>query len=177
MAPPLDGEGPGRHQQRSVQNGPGGPSAVQERYEHGDDDGRAADEHARNSRLRGAFRGQDREIESDHADRGEHGEPYPLRPAEGPQRRERRPAAEQREQEQAGQGVAQRLTTRVRIVPEDAVGGEGGADEEVGEADEQRPAQGIRVHVATLWIGAVPVKVHFHDVIGDHFGRGRIFTR
>ncbi|WP_442806830.1 hypothetical protein [Streptomyces sp. NBC_01750] len=145
-APPLDGEGAGRDEQGSVQHGPSGPTAVQERYEDGDDDRGAADEHTGNGGFRGAFRGQDRQIETDHADDGEQGEPDPLRQEEGAQRRQARAAAEQRQEEQAGEGVAQRLAAGTGIVAEDAVGGEGGAHEEIGHGDEQRRAQRVHVH-------------------------------
>lgn len=61
-----------------------------------------------------------------------------------PQRGEAAAASEQGKQEEAGGRIAQRLAARVRVVTEQAVGGEGGADEGVGEGDEQYPAFMVR---------------------------------
>ncbi|GAA3477878.1 hypothetical protein GCM10018966_024080 [Streptomyces yanii] len=58
------------------------------------------------------------------------------------------PAAEERQEQQRGKAVAERLAARVRIVAENTVGGEGGAHEHAGEGREQRPAYGSHVHGA-----------------------------
>ncbi|BBC38219.1 hypothetical protein SGFS_095130 [Streptomyces graminofaciens] len=128
-----------------MEHGPLGVPAVQQRYEDGDDHRGAAHEHARHRRFRGAFGGEDGEVEADHADGRDEGEPGPLPCGQTPQRC-RAAAADEREQQDAGQGVAEELAARVRVVAEDAVGGEGGADEDAGERGEEGAAGGGGVH-------------------------------
>ncbi|GGT94828.1 hypothetical protein GCM10010272_44800 [Streptomyces lateritius] len=73
-----------------------------------------------------------------------------------PERSEPR-RAEERQQEQAGGAVTQGLSPRVRVVAEEAVGGEGGTDEGVGEGHQERPAQGVRVHAPDVTNAGGPV--------------------
>ncbi|OAR27255.1 hypothetical protein A8W25_03055 [Streptomyces sp. ERV7] len=138
--PPLHGEGPGSHQKRSVQHRPGGPPPVEQRHEDRHHDRCAPDEDTGDGGLGRALGGQHRQVEAHHADGGDQREPPPLRRAEAAERGGAAPA-DQREQQQAREAVAQGLTTRVRIVAEDAVGGEGPADEEAGDGGERRAPQ------------------------------------
>lgn len=140
-APALDGERADGDQQRAVHDGAGGAAAAQQREQDGDDDRRAADEDARDGGFGGALGGDDGQVEADHADGGDGGEPAPLPPGEGAQRRGGAPGDE-REEQQAGDAVADGLAAGVRVVAEDAVGGEGGADECAGESGEEHPGQG-----------------------------------
>ena len=78
------------------------------------------------------------------------------RGVEAPQRRRAAPA-DQRQQQQAGEAVAQELAARVRVVAQDAVGGEGGADEDTGEGGEQGPSDGGGVHGRDAMKGGGPV--------------------
>ncbi|GGX28871.1 hypothetical protein GCM10010383_69300 [Streptomyces lomondensis] len=139
--PALDGEGADGHEQRPVHNRALGPAPVQQRHEHGDDHRRTAHEHAWNRRFRRALRGDDGQVEAHHADRCEQGETDPLTGREGPQPGGRAPPGHG-EQQQAGQSVAQELAARVRVVAEEAVGGEGPSDEDTGERGEQGSARG-----------------------------------
>ncbi|GAA3051094.1 hypothetical protein GCM10017562_13050 [Streptomyces roseofulvus] len=63
-----------------------------------------------------------------------------------PSQRSEPSPAEKGEQEQTGGTVTEGLSARVRVVAEQTVGGEGSADEGVGEGHEQDSAQGVRVH-------------------------------
>lgn len=109
---------------------------VQERDEHGHHDRRAAHEHPRDGGLCAAFGGEDGQVEADHADGREQGQAAPLAGPEPAQPPARVPSGE-RGEEQAGQPVAQELAAGVRIVAQDAVGGEGPADEHTGESGEE----------------------------------------
>ncbi len=144
-APALHGEGADRDEQRPVQHGTLGPPPVQQRDQDGHDHRRAAHEHARDGRFRGAFGGDDGEVEADHPHGREQREAGPLAGFERPQPGRRAPS-DQREEQQRGHAVAQELSARVRVVAEKAVGGEGPADEDTGERGEQRPARGGDVH-------------------------------
>jgi hypothetical protein len=121
------------------------PTAFQERYGNGHDHRGAAYEDTRYRGFRGALGGEDGEVEADHADGGEEREPCPLarcQPAQG----RRAASSDQGQEQQAGEAVTQELAARVRVVAQDAVGGEGAADEDAGEGGEQRPAGGGCVH-------------------------------
>ncbi|GGX68065.1 hypothetical protein GCM10010515_39620 [Streptomyces fructofermentans] len=87
------------------------------------------------------FGGDHREVEADHADGGEQREAHPLTP---PQRAQRggATAADQGQQQDAGQGVAQELAARVRVVAQHAVRREGASDEDAGEGGQQHAARG-----------------------------------
>jgi hypothetical protein len=146
-APALHGEGAGGDEQRSVQHGGGGPATLGQRDEDRDDDRGAADEDAGDGGLGGPLGGEDGEVEADHADGRERGEPQPVAGGQEPQRGEP-VTAEQREEEQACGAVPKGLSTRVRVGAEQAVGGEGGTDEGVGEGHQEDPAQGVRVHAS-----------------------------
>ncbi len=111
-----------------------------DRHHHGS----AAHEDARYRRLGGAPGGEDGQVEADHAKGREQGEAGPLAGCEPAQAFGRPPAGE-REQQETGQSVAQALAARIRVVTEQAVGGEGAADEHAGERGEQGAATG-RVH-------------------------------
>ncbi|GAA0296313.1 hypothetical protein GCM10009540_14320 [Streptomyces turgidiscabies] len=87
------------------------------------------------------FGGDDGQVEADHTDGREQRETDPLAGAERPQRGAAAPA-DQRQEQQTGQAVAQELAARVRVVAEDAVGGEGAADEDGGQGGEKGPARG-----------------------------------
>lgn len=127
-APPaLDGERAEGDQQRPVEDDPLGPTAREQGHEHRHDDRGASDEDTWYGRFGAALRGEHREVESDHPDGRQQGEPPPLTPGEMAQRR-RGALAEQGHQKQAGEGVPEELAARVRVVPEEAVGREGGAD-------------------------------------------------
>ncbi|GDY67344.1 hypothetical protein SAV14893_067370 [Streptomyces avermitilis] len=115
-----------------------------------------AHEDARHRRLRGALGGDHGEVEADHADGREGGQTYPLTGREAAQRRRAAPA-DQGQEQQAGEAVAQELAARVRVVAEDAVGGEGASDEDTGEGGEQSPAGGGRVHDGDATNGTGPV--------------------
>jgi len=72
-SPPLDGGRADRDEQRPVQDEPLGTTALQERHDHRHDHRGAAHEDSRYRRFRGAFGGDHREVEADHADSGEQG--------------------------------------------------------------------------------------------------------
>lgn len=131
-------------------------AAVQEGDEDGHDHRRAADEHAGDGGLRGAFGGQDGQVETDHADGGEHCEARPLTGRERPQPGSGAAAGE-RDQQHAGERVAQELAAGVRVVAEQAVGGEGSSDEDTGERGEQGAARGGGVHGSDARNGGGPV--------------------
>lgn len=122
-----------------------GPTAHEQRHEYRHDDRGAPDEDTWDGRFGAALRGEHREVEADHPDGRQQGEPPPLAPGEVAQGRRAAPA-EQRQQKQAGEGVPEELAARVGVVPEDAVGGEGGADEDAGEGGRQGPSDRVRVH-------------------------------
>ncbi|GAA1927619.1 hypothetical protein GCM10009837_61280 [Streptomyces durmitorensis] len=145
-APPLHGEGTRGHDQRPVHDDPLRLPPLKERHDDRHDDRGAAYEDARYGRFRRAFGGQDRQVEADHADSGEDRKTPPLAPRQTAERRRGAPP-EQRQEQQAGQAVAQELAARVRIVAQEAVGCEGAAYEEAGEGREQGPACEVRVHV------------------------------
>lgn len=139
--PPLDGEGAGRDEQRPVQNGALRTAPFEGRHDDGDHHGRAAHEDSRNRGFRTAFGSDDGDVEPDHADRRQKREADPLAGREAPQRSTSAPAGE-RDEQQTGQGVPQELAARAGVVAEDAVGGEGTADEDTGERGEQGAAGG-----------------------------------
>ncbi|GED88307.1 hypothetical protein TNCT6_53920 [Streptomyces sp. 6-11-2] len=128
-----------------MEDRPPGPASLQ----YGNDDrhhhGGAAHEDPRYRRLGAAFGGEHGQVEADHADRREQREPDPLAGCEPPQPGRCVPPGERQEQ-QAGQAIAQELAARVRVVAEDAVGGEGRPDEDAGERGEQGAARGGGVH-------------------------------
>ncbi len=157
--PALDGERPHGDEARRVQGDAGRTAPVQQRDEHADDDRRTAHEDARNSRLRRPFGRQDRQVEPDHAHRGEQRDPPPLAAGEAsePGRRRVRIAAQERDEQQRGETVAERLAAGVRIVAEDAVGREGCPHQHAGEGREEGPAQRGRVHGADARVGDGPV--------------------
>jgi hypothetical protein len=132
---PPHGEGADGDQCRPVQNGPRGSAAVQERYQDGDHDGCAADEDARYGGLRGALGGEHGEVEADQADGGQGGEADPRGGGQGVGT-----PVHHGQEEQAGEPPAEDLAARVRAGAEDAVGGEGGADEDAGEGREEGAA-------------------------------------
>ncbi|GAB2964899.1 hypothetical protein GCM10023080_027730 [Streptomyces pseudoechinosporeus] len=118
-----------------------GPTAVQERHEYGHQHRGAAHEDSRNRRLRGAFGGEHGEVEADHADGRDQREPYPLsyrQPAQG----RHAASADQGQEQQTGEAVAQELAARVRVFAQDAVGGEGASDKDAGQGGEQGTAGG-----------------------------------
>jgi hypothetical protein len=122
-----------------------GPAPVQQRDDHGHDHGSAAHEHARDGWFGRAFRGEDGQIEADHADAGEQRQTEPVAERKRPQAgRRSRPG--QRDEQDEGQAVAQKLAARVRVVAEDAVGGEGPSDEDAGERGEESSTRGGGVH-------------------------------
>jgi hypothetical protein len=128
-----------------VQHDASGPTTLQERDDDRHHHGRAADEDARYRRFRGALGGDDREVEADHAHGGQQREAGPLAERERPQPG-RGPRAGQRDEQHAGQAVAQELAARVRVLTQDAVGGEGPSDEDTGECGEQGSPRGGGVH-------------------------------
>ncbi|KUL80041.1 hypothetical protein ADL34_03870 [Streptomyces sp. NRRL WC-3605] len=131
-------------------------AAVQERDEDGHGHGGAADEDAGDGGFRRTFGGEDGEVETEHADGGEHPEARPL--ADGERAQPRGGAAPgERDQQQAGERVAQELAARVGVVAEQAVGGEGSSDEDAGERGEQRAARGGGVHGSDARKGGGPV--------------------
>jgi len=87
------------------------------------------------------FGGDDSQVETDHADGCEECESGPLTWRERPQPGCRVLSGEG-EQQQAGEAVAQELAARVRVVAENAVGGEGRADEDAGEGGKWGAAGG-----------------------------------
>lgn len=114
---------------------------VVERDEDGHHDRCAADEDTRDRGFRAAFGGDDGQVEADHADGRQQREAQPLAGAERAQPQAGVPSGERGEQ-QAGQRVAQELAAGVRVVAQDAVGGEGPADEHTGECGEGSAAGG-----------------------------------
>lgn len=122
-----------------------GPTAREQGYEHCHDDRGASDEDPGDGRFGAALGGEHREVEADHPDGRKQGEPPPSTAGEVAQRSRAAPA-EERQQKQAGEGVAEELAARVRVVAQDAVGGEGGADEDAGEGGRQGPSDRVRVH-------------------------------
>ncbi|GGN31443.1 hypothetical protein GCM10011578_069380 [Streptomyces fuscichromogenes] len=143
--PALDREGTGRDQRRPLEHPASGPSAVEERDQDRDHHRGAADEDARDRGFRGALGGEDRQVETDHPDGGEQGQPQPgarSQPAQPPCRA----PPDERHEQQTGQCVTEELAARVRVVAQHTVGGEGAADEDVGERGQQGAAHGGRVH-------------------------------
>lgn len=132
-----------------------GPAALQEGDQDGDDDRDAAYEDPRYRGFRGVFGGDHGEVEADHADRREQREAYPLAQCQHAQRGRAAPS-DQGQEQQEGEAVAQELAARVRIVAEDAVGGEGSSDEDGGEGGEQGPARGD-VHTSDAMKDGGPV--------------------
>ncbi|GHA37387.1 hypothetical protein GCM10010372_41900 [Streptomyces tauricus] len=122
-----------------------GSAALQEGDDNGDGDGRAAYEDTRYGGFRGVLRGDDGEVEADHADGREQRETCPLTGRQRPQGCRAAPS-DQRQEQQAGEAVPHELAARVGVVAEDAVGGEGAADEDGCEGREQGPAGGGDVH-------------------------------
>lgn len=112
------------------------PHSAQQGNQYGDHDGRASHEDAGYRGFGGAFRGEHREVEADHADGGEQRESAPLARREPPQRAQAA-LPEQWQEQQARDGVADELAAGVRVVAQDAVGGEGAAHEDAGEGGEQ----------------------------------------
>jgi hypothetical protein len=123
----------------------GSSPPVQKGHDHGNDHGRAADEDSGNRRFGGALGGDHGEVEADHADRREHDEAGPLTRRERAQPGRGVPPGEGDEQE-TGEAVAKELAAGVRVVAEEAVGGEGPADEDAGERGEKGSARGGGVH-------------------------------
>jgi len=144
-APALDGARAGGDEQGAVHGGTPGRAAVRQGYEDGHHHRGAADEHPGNGRLRRAFGGEHAQVEADHADRREHAEPHPPAGAEAAQGSQA-PSPDQRQQQKAGESVAQELTAPVRVVAEDAVGGEGTPDEDTGQGGEQGSADAGDIH-------------------------------
>lgn len=120
-------------------------AALLKGYDNGHDHRGAAHEDAGNRRFRRTFGGEHREVEADHADGREQREAPPLACREPAQRRRATPA-DQRQQQDAGETVAEELAARVRVVTQDAVGGEGASDEDAGEGGERRAPSGGGVH-------------------------------
>jgi len=116
-------------------------AALLEWDEDSHDDRGAAYEDTRYRGFRGVFGGDHGEVEADHADGREQREACPLARRQRAQGCRAAPS-DQREEQQAGEAVAQELAARVRVVAEDAVGGEGCSDEDGGESREQGPARG-----------------------------------
>ncbi|GHD44744.1 hypothetical protein GCM10010317_018220 [Streptomyces mirabilis] len=133
-----------------------GPAALKKGDDNGHDHRGAAHENARNGWFRGAFGGDHGEVEADHADGREQREAPPPACREPPQRCRATPS-DQRQEQHAGETVAKELTPRVRVVAQDAVGGEGASDEDAGEGGEQRPAEGGGVHDGDATKGGGPV--------------------
>ncbi|GGN52274.1 hypothetical protein GCM10011579_009090 [Streptomyces albiflavescens] len=132
-----------------------GTASLLKGHENGHDHWGAAHEDARNCRFRRAFGGDHRQIEADHADGREQGEAAPLARVE-PAQGHRATPADQRQEQDAGETVAEELATRIRVEPQDAVGGEGASDEDAGEGGEQR-APGGGVHDGDAMKGRGPV--------------------
>lgn len=143
--PALDREGSDRDQQRTLEHGALWPAAGKERDQDRHHHRGTADEDARDRRFRGALGGEDRQVEADHPDGGEQGQPQPRARPQPPQPL-RRVSPDERHEQQAGQSVAEELAARVGVVAQHAVGGEGRADEDVGERGQQGAAGGGRVH-------------------------------
>lgn len=119
-------------------------TAPLKRHENGDDDRGTAHEDAGDRRFGRPLGGEHREVEADHADGRDQREAPPLAGGEPTQRGGTAPADE-RQQKDTGEAVAQELAARVRVVAKDAVGGERSSDEDTGEGGEQR-APGGGVH-------------------------------
>lgn len=130
-------------------------TALLKGYDNGHDDRGAAHEDARNGRFRRAFGGDHREVEPDHADSREQREAPPLTHREPPQRARATPA-DQRQEQYKGEAVAQELAARVRVLAQQAVGGEGASDEDAGEGGEQRAPGGGGVHDGDAMKGRGP---------------------
>ena len=140
-APPLDRERADRDERRPVEHDPARTASLQEGDENRDGHGSAADEDSGDCGFGAAFGGDDGKVEADHADSREQGETGPLACRERAQ-----PGllvlAGEREEQQAGEAVAQELAARVRVVAQDAVRAEGRADEDAGEGGERGAAGG-----------------------------------
>lgn len=126
------------------------------RHEHGHDDRGAAHEYAGDRRFGRALGGEHREVEADHADGRDQHEAPPLADGELPQLGGAAPA-EEGQQKDTGEAVAQELAARVRVVAKDAVGGEGTSDEHAGEGGEQCAPGGGGVHDGDAMKGGGPV--------------------
>ncbi len=143
--PPLHHTGPHRDEPGPQQDRAPRPPSLRQGDQDRHDDRRAAHQDPGHGGFGRALGGQDRHIEADHPDRRQQPEPPPLtgreraHPAQGA-------GSGQRDEEQTGEAVPEELATRVRIVAEHAVGGEGGADEDAGERGEQGAARGGGVH-------------------------------
>ncbi|GAA3836614.1 hypothetical protein GCM10022403_081480 [Streptomyces coacervatus] len=121
------------------------PAALQDGDDDGHHHGRASHEDSGHRRFRGALGRDHRQVEADHADGGEQRETGPLAGREQPQPR-RRSRAREWDEQQTGEAVAQELAARVRVVAQDAVRGEGPADQDTGECGEEGSAGGGGVH-------------------------------
>lgn len=104
-----------------------GPTALQKGYENGHDDRGAAYEDTRYRGFRGAFGRDHGEVEADHSDGSEQREPCPLGRRQSAQGCRAAPS-DQGQEQQKGEAVADELAARVRVVAQDAVGGEGASD-------------------------------------------------
>lgn len=131
-------------------------AALLKGHEHRDDDGGAPHEDAGDRRFGRALGSEHRQVEADHADGRDQREPAPLAGREPPQRGGTAPADEG-QQKDAGEAVTQELATRVRIVAQETVGGEGPSDEDTGEGGEQRAPGGGGVHDRHAMNGRGPV--------------------
>lgn len=169
-APPLHGEGPGGDEQGAGQHGPLRGTPFQEGHKEGHDNRRASYEDTRYGRFRRSFRSQNRHVETDHPHGREKREAAPLAGAQASQR-PRAARAQQGDEKQTREAVADELASQVWVVAQHTVGGEGAADEETGEGRGQRSSRGVHVHASTLGSPAVPFEVHFRGCFGDHFAR------
>jgi hypothetical protein len=131
-------------------------TALLKRHEHGHDDRGAAHEDAGDRRLGRPLGGENREVEAEHADGRDQREESPLAGREPPQRGAAAPADEG-QQKDTGEAVAQELAARVRVVAKDAVGGEGSSDEYTGEGGERGTPGGGGVHESDATNGRGPV--------------------
>lgn len=144
--PALDRERAHGDERRPVQDRPlRPPPPVQQGHDHGHHHRRAADEDTGDRRFGRPLGGDDGQVEADHADGGEDDEAGPLTPGERAQPGRGAPSGERDEQE-TGEAVAQELAAGVRVVAEQAVGGEGSSDEDAGERGEEGTAHGGGVH-------------------------------
>ncbi|GAA4053944.1 hypothetical protein GCM10022233_26670 [Streptomyces shaanxiensis] len=118
---------------------------VQQGDDDGHDHGRAADEDTGNRRFGGALGRDDGQVEADHAHGRQRRETDPLTRGERPQPG-RGVTSGQGDEQETGEGVAQELAAGVRVLAEQAVGGEGASDEDAGEGGEEGTACGGGVH-------------------------------